>query len=50
MSTDRGQGHFNRMKHWRALASRSDKYAVVYRGGIVLAAIVDWLKHLSDTA
>lgn len=37
---------FNRMKHWRALASRYDKYAVVYRGGIVLAAIVDWLKHL----
>lgn len=37
---------FNRMKHWRGLASRYDKYAVVYRGGIVLAAIVDWLKHL----
>jgi transposase len=37
---------FNRMKHWRALASRYDKYAVVYRGGIILAAIVDWLKHL----
>lgn len=41
---------FNRMKDWRALASRYDKYAVVYRGGIILAAIVDWLKHLRDKA
>jgi len=37
---------FNRMKHWRAIASRYDKHATVYRGGIILAAIVDWLKHL----
>ncbi len=36
---------FNRIKHWRGIASRYDKYPVVYRGGIVLAAIVDWLKH-----
>ena len=36
---------FARLKHWRALASRYDKHAVIYRGGIVLAAIVDWLKH-----
>ena len=36
---------FNRIKHWRGIASRYDKYAVVYRGGIVLAAIVDWLKQ-----
>lgn len=36
---------FNRLKHWRALASRYDKHALIYRGGIVLAAIVDWLKH-----
>ena len=34
---------FNRMKNWRALASRYDKYAVVYRGGVVLAAILSWL-------
>ena len=37
---------FNRMKHWRAIASRYDKHATVYRGGLILAAIVDWLKHL----
>ncbi len=36
---------FNRMKHWRGLASRFDKHAVNYRGGVVLAAIVDWLKQ-----
>lgn len=36
---------FNRVKHWRAIASRYDKHAIVYRGGILLAAIVDWLKH-----
>ena len=36
---------FNRIKHWRGIASRYDKHAVVYRGAIVLAAIVDWLKH-----
>jgi transposase len=35
---------FNRMKNWRGLASRYDKYALVYRGSVVLAAIVDWLR------
>lgn len=36
---------FNRVKHWRGIASRYDKHAVNYRGGILLAAIVDWLKN-----
>ena len=35
---------FNRMKQWRGLASRYDKHALCYRGGVVLAAIVDWLR------
>ncbi len=35
---------FNRVKNWRALASRYDKHAVIYRGAVVLAAILDWLK------
>ena len=35
---------FNRMKNWRGLATRYDKHAIVYRGGVVLAAILDWLK------
>ncbi len=34
---------FNRMKDWRGLASLYDKHALVYRGGVVLAAILDWL-------
>ena len=35
---------FNRIKHWRGLATRYDKHAVVYRGGVVLAAIMLWLE------
>jgi len=29
---------------WRGLARRYDKLAVFFRGGVVLAAIVDWLR------
>lgn len=35
---------FNRMKHWRGLASHYDAYAVVHRGAVLLAAIVDRLE------
>jgi putative transposase len=35
---------FNRLKNWRGLATRYDKHALTYRGGIVLAAILDWLR------
>lgn len=35
---------FNAVKHWRALATRYDKLAIVYRGGAVLAAILAWLR------
>jgi transposase len=38
------QRFFNRMKNLRGLASRYDKLAVVFRGSVVLAAIVDWLR------
>jgi transposase len=34
---------FNGFKHWRGLATRYDKHAVVYRGGPVLAAALIWL-------
>jgi len=34
---------FNKFKNWRGLATRYDKYALTYRGGVVLAAIVLWL-------
>jgi transposase len=34
---------FNHIKNWRGLGTRYDKHALVYRGGIVLAAILLWL-------
>jgi transposase len=34
---------FNTIKNWRGLATRYDKHAIVYRGGMFLAAIVMWL-------
>ena len=36
---------FNQLKAWRATATRYDKYATVFRGGVVLAAITLWLRH-----
>jgi len=35
---------FNRFKNWRALATRYDKHAVIYRGGLLLAAVLLWLR------
>src|SRR5512141_2134471 len=35
--------YFNRLKNWRGLATRYDKHALMYRGGMVLASIVLWL-------
>ena len=35
---------FNRFKQWRALATRYDKHAVIYRGGLLLAAVLLWLR------
>ena len=43
---------FNRLKQWRGIATRYDKTARNYRGGILLAAItLFWLRQdqLSDT-
>ena len=37
---------FNTFKQWRALATRYDKLALTYRGGVVLAAILTWLRAL----
>jgi putative transposase len=31
---------FNRLKQWRGIATRYDKYALTYLGGVLLAAIV----------
>jgi len=41
--------NFNDVKQWRALATRYDKLAIVYRAAAVLRAVTLWLPHLSDT-
>jgi transposase len=33
----------NPIKGWRGLATRYDKLALTYRGGVVLPAITQWL-------
>ncbi len=40
---------FNVLKQWRGLATRYDKLALTYRGGVVLGAIITWLRVLGDT-
>lgn len=35
---------FGLMKQWRGIATRYDKHAVNYRGGVVLATILTWLR------
>jgi transposase len=34
----------NLIKQWRGLATRYDKHALTYRGGIVLRVILAWLR------
>lgn len=36
---------FNVFKQWRGLATRYDKLALTYRGGVVLRAITIWLNE-----
>jgi len=36
---------FNDHKQWRGLATRYDKLACIYRGGVVLRAITIWLRE-----
>ena len=45
--TDRNvvERSFNDHKQWRGLATRYDKLATVYRGGVVLRAILMWLRQ-----
>lgn len=35
---------FNTAKQWRGLATRYDKLAVTYRAGVLLAAVIEWLR------
>lgn len=36
------------LKQWRGLATRYDKYAIIYRAAVVLNAVLAWSKRLSD--
>jgi transposase len=36
---------FNVFKQWRGVATRYDKLAITYRGGVVLCAITVWLRQ-----
>lgn len=36
---------FNDHKQWRGLATRYDKLATVYRGGVVLRSVLIWLRQ-----
>ena len=38
-SVERG---FNRLKHWRGIATRYDKYALTFLGGVTLAAAITY--------
>ncbi len=40
---------WSRLKEWRAIATRSEKTAVSFRAGILLAASLDWIKSLNAT-
>jgi transposase len=40
---------FNTRKQWRGLATRYDKLAITYRGGVILAVIVTWIRALGET-
>ncbi len=42
------QRRFCPLKQWRALATRYDKLAIVYRAAVVLNAVIAWTQHLSD--
>jgi transposase len=35
---------FNRLKQWRGIATRYDKKAVNYRGGVLLTALILWTR------
>jgi transposase len=40
---------FALLKQWRALATRYDQLAIVYRAAVVLSACITWTRHMGDT-
>lgn len=37
---------FRDIKQWRALATRCDKHAIIYRAAVVLNAVIAWTRRL----
>ncbi|KNX36083.1 transposase [Luteipulveratus halotolerans] len=40
---------FCHVKQWRALATRYDKHAIIYRAAVLIHAAIAWTQQLSDT-
>jgi len=40
----RRRARLQRVKNWRGLATRYDKHAQIYRGGVVLGSKIIWLQ------
>lgn len=42
---------YSRLKHWRGIATRYDKYALTFLGGVLLATIITYhrVRELPDT-
>ena len=40
---------FETFKQWRGIATRYNKLALTYRGGVVVWAIIIWVKAFGDT-
>ncbi|MDP5225868.1 MULTISPECIES: IS5 family transposase [Arthrobacter] len=40
---------FCNVKQWRALATRYDKHAIIYRAAVLIQAAIAWTRQLSDT-
>ena len=40
---------FCHLKQWRALATRYDKHAIIYRAAVLIHAVITWTKQLTDT-
>ena len=41
--------YFALAKQWRGIATRFDKLAITYRGGVTLCAILTWVRLMGDT-
>ena len=43
------ENFFAKLKQFRAIATRYDKLAIIYRAAVILNAVIAWTRQLSDT-